>query len=180
MLETCPRCGARLGKPLSSGRQVCSACGWSMVVLERSSPPPPTGLPLLLNQIGRLIKRFFQYLGVQLQLLWRSLKSHLRVNPHRRNIWEQLAAKLKHLEEKIPTADPSHEWLTPEEAFQLLGGDPENPYSKVSTLDGKRRIGLSAFRRLVNTAEYADFGFEYASDRHVKNLPYLRPLSRQP
>lgn len=61
-----------------------------------------------------------------------------------------------------------------------MGGNPDNPNSKVSTLDGKRRIGLSAFRRLVNTAEYADFGFQYSSDRHLKNLPYLRRLPRQP
>ncbi|URR35597.1 hypothetical protein NBE99_00175 [Thermosynechococcus sp. HN-54] len=180
MLETCPRCSARLGKPLSSGRQVCSACGWSMVVIERSPPPPPTGLHLLLSQIGRLIKRFFQYLGVQLQLLRRSLTSRSQQQQPRRNLWESLVIKLKHLEEKIPTGDPNKEWLTPEEAFQLLGGDPANPRSKVSTLDGKRRIGLSAFRRLVNTAEYADFGFQYSSDRHLKNLPYLRRLPRQP
>lgn len=81
---------------------------------------------------------------------------------------------------KNSRGDPSKEWLTPEEAFQLLGGNPDNPNSKVSTLDGKRRIGLSAFRRLVNTAEYADFGFQYSSDRHLKNLPYLRRLPRQP
>lgn len=180
MLETCPRCGARLGKPLSSGRQVCSACGWSTVVVERSSPPPPTGLPLLLNQLARLIKRFFQYLGVRLQLLWRSLSSRSQQQQPRRNLWESLVRKLQHLEEKIPSGDPNREWLTPEEAFQRLGGDLNNPHSKVSSLDGKRRIGLSAFRRLVNTAEYADFGFQYSSDRHAENLPYLRPLSRQP
>lgn len=75
------------------------------------------GLPLLLNQIGRLIQRFFQYLGVQLQLLWRSLSSRLQQQQPRRNLWESLVTKLRRLEEKIPTGDPSKEWLTSEEAF---------------------------------------------------------------
>ncbi len=183
MLESCPRCSARLGPPLSSGRQVCSACGWTHIIVERpaaTTAPRPTGLPLLLAQLRRLLRRFLQYLGLQLKLLWQGLNERLRRQPcePQLNIFERLANKLQRLETQIPTGDPRQEWLTPEEAFVLLGGNLDNPHSKVSTLNGKRRIGLSAFRRLVNTAEYEDFGFQYSSDRHLKNLPYLRRLPR--
>jgi len=182
MLESCPRCSARLGPPLSSGRQVCSVCGWSQVIVERpaAARSEPKGLPLLLAQLSRLLHRFVQYLGLLMQLFWQGLKERFRSQPQqpRQSIFDRLANKLQRLETKIPTGDPRQEWLTPEEAFVLLGGQLDNPHSKVSTLDGKRCIGLSAFRRLVNTAEYADFGFQYSSDRHLKNLPYLRRLPR--
>ncbi|MCI3279578.1 hypothetical protein L5470_01030 [Synechococcus sp. PCC 6717] len=183
MLETCPRCSARLGPPLSTGRQVCSVCGWSCVVVERgtssaSTAQTKTGLVLLLAQLGRLIRRFFQYLILQVRLFWQGLGDRVRRQRQqpRQSFVERLANKLQRLETQIPTGDPRQEWLTPEEAFELLGGQLDNPHSKVSTLNGKRCIGLSAFRRLVNTAEYADFGFEYSSDRRLKNLPYLRRL----
>lgn len=57
-LDQCPKCHHRLGPPLkSSGRQVCSKCGWSnkprRLANDDRAEPPPDDLTRLLTQAAQ-------------------------------------------------------------------------------------------------------------------------------
>lgn len=67
------------------------------------------------------------------------------------------------------------EWMTVKEAFAWLGGDPNDPSSGVTSLDGRRSIGFHRFRVLKAT-DYRAFGLEFYSDRRCKQQPCLRPM----
>ncbi|RMG05879.1 MAG: hypothetical protein D6728_19795 [Cyanobacteria bacterium J055] len=76
------------------------------------------------------------------------------------------------------TPDPrgsEAEWMTVKEAFIWLGGDPHDPSSGVTSLDGRRSIGFHRFR-VLKAADYRAFGLEFQSDRRRKQQPCLRPL----
>lgn len=104
---------------------------------------------------------------------------------------EQLEARLSALEQERMTAEiaypltthnrshreSSHkaEWMTLKEAFAWLGGDPQDPSSGVTSLDGRRSVGFNRFR-VLKASDYQVFGLEFQSDSRRKQLPCLRPL----
>lgn len=67
------------------------------------------------------------------------------------------------------------EWMTVKQAFTWLGGDPKDPASGVSSLDGRRSVGFNRFR-VLKAADYQAFGLAFQSDRRRQQLPCLRPL----
>lgn len=188
MLQNCPRCATRLGVPLKSGRQVCPHCGWSNIVVIESppatippqslKPPPSTGLGAVVKQFFRVALRIFAY-------LFNSIKQWLMnqfrgSGPKTGAIFRELSVKLHELEESIPTGNdpPQKPWLYPREAFQELGGIPEDNSSQVRTLDGKFLINYSQFRVLHDKDAYKMLGLEYSPERQQRGLTYLRRLSR--
>ncbi|MDG2991057.1 hypothetical protein L3556_08980 [Candidatus Synechococcus calcipolaris G9] len=203
MFESCPRCYSKIGPPLKSGRQVCSNCGWSDVVIERS---PQTGKPIPGNQPSqspakptnktgagniialffRIIRRFSTYIGLiirqkwtQFTVLFRKKKSDPNQKQGRSsNLWSDLSQKLSRLEETIPTAETLDRtvWMTAEIAFNYLGGDVNNPESEITSTQGDRAIKFSQFKRLIDPADYTQFGLECHVERRRQNKPWLRLL----
>lgn len=199
MLESCPRCYGKIGPPLKSGRQVCSNCGWSDVVIERSPPgsspvsknqPSPTqstksGLGSIFSLLFRIIRRFFNYMGLiiakkwaELMLLFRKKTNQKNQKGESANLWGNLSQKLSRLEEKIPTAETLDRsvWMTAEIAFNYLGGDVNDPESAIISTRGDRKIKYSQFKRLVDPEDYTQFGLECHLDRRRQNKPWLRLL----
>ncbi len=188
MLENCPRCSARLGSPLKSGRQICAHCGWSTIaVLEtppQTSTKPPVQKPEKVGPLS-LIRQFLRVCGRILGYFFNSLKQRFlgifqSSRPKTGEIFKGLAEKLHELEESIPTGNepPEAPWLYPREAFEELGGIPEDLTSQVSTLNGKFRINYSQFRVLHDKDAYKMLGLEYSPERQQKGLTYLRRLPR--
>lgn len=188
MLETCPRCDTRLGIPLKSGRQVCPHCGWSnMTVIE---PPPaavPQNSPPSSESVGfwGVVKQFFRVVVRILAYFFNRVKqwfiSKLQTGgPKTGEIFKGLSEKLHELEDSIPTGNAPLEapWLYPREAFQELGGIPEDSTSQIRTLDGKFLINYPQFRVLNDRDAYKMLGLEYSPERQQKGLTYLRRLSK--
>jgi len=196
MLETCPRCGVRLGSPLQSGRQVCPHCGWSTVV--RVESPSLIEVPTAQNKsqaqkgrspdapgLGTVLKQFFRVVGRILVYFFNSIKQWFGravkgSRPKTGELFKGLAEKLHELEESIPTGDepPELPWLYPKEAFQELGGVPEDRKSQIRTLDGKFLISYAQFRVLHDKEAYKMLGLEYSPERQQQGLTYLRRISR--
>jgi hypothetical protein len=67
------------------------------------------------------------------------------------------------------------EWMTVKEAFAWLGGDPKDPSSGVTSLDGRRSVGFHRFR-VLKAADYKAFGLKFQSDRRRQQMPCLKPF----
>lgn len=77
--------------------------------------------------------------------------------------------------QNLPIKNPSQgEWMTVKEAFAWLGGEPKDPSSGVTSLDGRRSVGFNRFR-VLKAADYQAFGLEFQSDLRRKQQPCLRP-----
>lgn len=179
-LDTCPRCSTRMGLPLKSGRQVCPHCGWA------TAPAPPSGLPDptppavpakggggLVQLCWRILRRGFLYLRELIQQQfsqWRQTAKNRSSQP--RQLMSGLRQRLVTLEQSIPVG--TTEWLTPEAAFQRLGGNPQDPSSVVASLDGMRSLSLARFQALRTAAEFQDFGLEMHPGRRKSGQPWLR------
>ncbi|AFY59821.1 hypothetical protein [Synechococcus sp. PCC 6312] len=188
MLETCPRCATRLGVPLKSGRQVCPHCGWSTIVViepppesipkQLLKPPAAAGFGAVAKQFFRVAVRIFAYFFNSVKQWF--LRKFQTTGPKTGEIFKGLSEKLHELEESIPTGNepPEEPWLYPREAFQELGGIPEDSTSQVRTLDGKFLINYPQFRVLHDKDAYKMLGLDYSPERQQKGLTYLRRLSR--
>ncbi len=189
MLETCPRCAARLGAPLKSGRQVCPHCGWSTVVTVETPPRPTPQIvrtPPAKPGLGSLIRQFFRVTWRILGYFVNSVKQWFvrkfqTSRPKTGELFKGLSEKLHELEESIPTGNepPEAPWLYPKEAFQVLGGIPEDLTSQIRTVDGKFLITYAQFRVLHDKDAYKMLGLEYSPERQQKGLTYLRRLSHK-
>ncbi len=181
MLESCPRCSSRLGPPLSSGRQVCAECGWSSSPpnSKRTSPPPPpqkSGIGNILQTCWRIVQRVVQYSLAWLQEKFQGYKearAEKAVKPG--EVMANLGDRLSALEKAIPKS-PKSPWITPEEAFELLGGQIDNPNSVVRTLNGQAAVSFARFRVLRSEAEWRAFGFEMDAARRDADKSWLRQL----
>ena len=127
MVESCPRCSSRLGPHLTSGRQVCAECGWSSTPSRSRTgaapvPPSKTGLAHIVQLCWRIVQRV-----VRLGISWcrekfqgyQETRASNSVKPGK--VMANLGDRLAALEQSIPTSAKSP-WLTPEEAFEVLGG----------------------------------------------------------
>jgi Ribbon-helix-helix protein, copG family len=68
----------------------------------------------------------------------------------------------------------AEEWMTVKEAFAWLGGDPQDPSSGVTSLDGRRSVSFNRFR-VLKAPDYKAFGLEFQSDGRRRQMPCLRP-----
>jgi hypothetical protein len=85
-----------------------------------------------------------------------------------------LSSRLSSLEQAIPTGTDAPQWMTLEDAFRYLGGDPNNSNSAVSMLNGSSLIPFRRFRALKNPEEFRSFGLEADVTRRDANKPWLR------
>lgn len=89
-----------------------------------------------------------------------------------------LSNRLSALEQSIPTS-PRAPWITPEEAFMVLGGQPNNPQSVVRTLNGQAAVSFARFQTLRSEREWQAFGFEADTVRRETDKPWLRQIQGQ-
>lgn len=179
MLESCPRCSSRLGPPLKSGRQVCAECGWSSAPMRsKTSPPPPpkTGIAHIVQLCWRIVQRV-----VRLSVAWlkekfqgyQETRAQNAVKPGQ--VMAGLSDRLSALEQSIPTS-PKPPWVTPEEAFEMLGGQIDNPNSVVRTVNGQAAVSYARFQTLRSESEWRAFGFEIDAARRDSDKSWLRKL----
>jgi hypothetical protein len=174
MIEVCPRCYSRLGSPLKSGRLVCANCGWSNEPpVSKATAAGPKRSPFIeiLIQCWRIVKRTFAY---AIQAVTERVQEFRQVES--KQLVKGLSSRLSALEQAIPTgtAADAPRWLTLEDAFRYLGGDPNDSNSTVSTVNGSSSIPFRRFRALKNPEEFQLFGLEADVTRRDANKPWLR------
>ena len=187
MIETCPRCSTRLGPPLTSGRQVCVECGWSSAPAASRQTATgtarqkkqPSALKRVFILCWRIIKRTSTYIFLLLRTKakqFQQSQTHNKVQPGQ--LVQGLTERLSALESAIPTSveRQTQSWMTLEDAFRMLGGDPSNPKSYVKTLNGEAALSFSRFCRLRSDHEFRAFGLEHDWTRRNANRPWLRPM----
>ncbi len=185
MIETCPRCSSRLGPPLTSGRQVCVECGWSTApASKRTKAAPlkrkPSALMRIVVLCWRIIKRAITFLFLLLQNKVEQLKaSQPRRKDQTQKLVQGLTNRLSALEEAIPTSVDAKKrsWMTTEDAFEALGGDPQNPNSLITSLNGRASVSFPRFCKLRSDEEFRAFGLESDWNRRSANQPWLRQIS---
>jgi len=69
------------------------------------------------------------------------------------------------------------EWLSVKEAFLLLGGNPNQSNSTVSSRDGSRAITFNRFR-VLNASDYKLFGLEFRPERRHRKQPCLKLIGK--
>ncbi len=84
-------------------------------------------------------------------------------------------SRIQRQQDLQPTRKDTGEWLTAKEAFRRLGGDPDNPASVVTSLDGTRSIKFNRFK-VLTTPDYKAFGLEFSPARRSKKQPCFRLL----
>ncbi len=178
MIEVCPRCSSRLGSQLKSGRIVCANCGWSM------DPPPskaeavqPKRAPLIeiLTLCSRIIRRAFTYIVQTIRSGIEDLRQKkAHEMPSGTQIVSGLSSRLSALEKSIPTVSDEPRWLTVEDAFRYLGGDPSDSNSAVMTDNGATSLPFRRFRSLSSAADFKAFGLEADLVRRESQKPWLR------
>ncbi|MGF1604447.1 MAG: hypothetical protein ACFCU8_21015 [Thermosynechococcaceae cyanobacterium] len=180
MLESCPRCSSRLGRPLNSGRQVCAECGWSSSPPKTKMPPPPPpkkeGIAHIVQLCWRIVQRV-----VRLSVAWvkekfqgyQESRSKNKVKPGQ--VMAGLSDRLSALEKAIPTVS-KFPWITPDEAFEALGGDLDNPQSVVRALNGKAAVSFARFRVMKSEREWQAFGYEMNAVRRDADKSWVRRL----
>jgi hypothetical protein len=180
MVESCPRCSSRLGPPLNSGRQVCAECGWSSAPMRsQAAPPPPpkTGIAHLLQLCWRIVQRAVRFSVVWLKAKFQGYQeTRVQNSVKPGNVIAGLSDRLSAIEQSIPTSTKSP-WITPEEAFEALGGQIDNPNSVVRTLNGQAAVSFARFRVLRSETEWRAFGFESDSVRRDAGKSWLRQLN---
>jgi hypothetical protein len=174
MIEVCPRCYSRLGSPLKSGRLVCANCGWSNEPpVSKTTAAGPKRSPFIeiLIQCWRIVKRTFAYV---IQSVTERVQEFRQVES--KQLVKGLSSRLSALEQAIPTgtAADAPRWLTLEDAFRYLGGDPNDSNSTVLTVNGSSSIPFRRFRALKNPEEFRSFGLEADVTRRDANKPWLR------
>jgi uncharacterized Zn finger protein (UPF0148 family) len=173
MIEVCPRCYSRLGSPLKSGRLVCANCGWSNEpVTSKATVSGPKRSPLMeiLAQCWRIVKRTLSYV---IQAVTERVQEFRQVES--KQLVKGLSSRLNALEQSIPTGTADiPRWMTLEDAFRYLGGDPNDSNSAVSTVNGSASIPFRRFRALKNPDEFRSFGLEADGTRRDANKPWLR------
>lgn len=89
-----------------------------------------------------------------------------------------LAAIADQVEAQRPTASPApvDDWLTREQAFEALGGNPTDEASEVARLDGKATIRFQTFRN--PKTKHAAYGVEFSRERFDAGQPCMRLLQR--
>jgi hypothetical protein len=178
MIEVCPRCSCRLGSPLKSGRLVCANCGWSndpSPVKREPSRPKRSPFIEILTLCSRIIRRTFVYViqTIQAKILdLREAKSDAA--PAGKRLVEGLSDRLSALEKAIPAEASGPRWLTVEEAFRYLGGDPNNSDSTVTTENGATTLPFRRFRLLTSAADFKAFGLDADLTRRDTQKPWLR------
>ncbi|MCG9891289.1 MAG: hypothetical protein MH252_09450 [Thermosynechococcaceae cyanobacterium MS004] len=178
MIEVCPRCSCRLGSPLKSGRLVCANCGWS-----NDPPPSKRGVtetkrsPVveLLTVCSRIIRRTFVYVVQVIQTKIQDFRSaRADAPPTGKRLVEGLSDRLNALEKAIPIASDEPRWLSIEEAFRYLGGDPSDSNSVVTTENGSTTIPFRRFRSLTSVTDFKAFGLDADLARRDAQKPWLR------
>lgn len=66
-------------------------------------------------------------------------------------------------------------WLTRREAFEALGGNPDDEASTVASLDGKRAIGFRTFN--LPKTKHAAYGVEFSRERMDADQPCMRLIA---
>jgi hypothetical protein len=182
MIEVCPRCSSRLGSPLMSGRQVCANCGWSNDPLpsrKETVQPKQSSLAEILTLCSRIIRRTFAYIVQTIRSKiqdFRGAKSSSASTGT--GLVSGLSDRLSALEKAIPTVSDEPRWLTIEEAFRYLGGDPTDSNSFVSSDNGSISIPFRRFRTLTNAADFRAFGLEADPTRREAQRPWLRWIEK--
>ncbi|NJM74941.1 MAG: hypothetical protein HC852_03155 [Acaryochloridaceae cyanobacterium RU_4_10] len=173
MIEVCPRCYSRLGAPLKSGRLVCANCGWSNEpAASKTTISGPNRSPFveILVQCWRIVKRTVTYV---FQAVTQRVQEFRQVES--KQLVKGLSSRLSALEQAIPTGSTdAPRWMTLEDAFRYLGGDPNDSHSAVSTVNGSSSLPFRRFRALKNPAEFRSFGLEADVTRRDANKPWLR------
>jgi hypothetical protein len=173
MIEVCPRCYSRLGSPLKSGRLVCANCGWSNeppVSKATVSGPKRSPFIEILVQCWRIVKRTCAYV---IQAVTERVQEFRQVES--KQLVKGLSSRLSALEQSIPTGTAdTPRWMTLEDAFRYLGGDPNDSNSAVSMVNGSSSIPFRRFRALKNPEEFRLFGLEADVTRRDANKPWLR------
>jgi hypothetical protein len=173
MIEVCPRCYSRLGSPLKSGRLVCANCGWSNEpAASKTTAAGPKRSPFIeiLIQCWRIVKRTFIYV---IQAVTERVQEFRQVES--KQLVKGLSSRLSALEQAIPTGTAdAPRWMTLEDAFRYLGGDPNDSNSAVSTVNGSSSMLFRRFRALKNPEEFRSFGLEADVTRRDANKPWLR------
>jgi hypothetical protein len=175
MIEVCPRCSSRLGSPLKSGRLVCASCGWSADPvpsreIAQSAKTKQSPVVDILTLCWRIVRRTFVFV---VQTIQDRIQSFRQVES--KEIVQGLSARLSALEKSIPTAGAeTPRWMSLEDAFRYLGGDPNDPNSVVKTLNGSASFPLRRFRTFKKPADFVAFGLEADLERRDHNKPWLR------
>ncbi len=94
--------------------------------------------------------------------------------PAGKRLVEGLSDRLSALEKAIPTEATGPRWLTLEEAFRYLGGDPANSDSVVTTENGSTSLPFRRFRTLTSVADFKSFGLDADLTRREAQKPWLR------
>jgi hypothetical protein len=179
MIEVCPRCYSRLGAPLKSGRQVCANCGWSNeLVTDKTSSgyTKRSSVRELVNIVGRIVRRAIAYVSQVLRSWIPGSKSERSAErPVGQRLVSGLSKRLSALEQAIPDASGEQvRWMSIEEAFRYLGGNPKDTNSTVNNLNGSLSIPFRRFQLLKTAAEFRAFGLEIDPMRQAANKPWLR------
>lgn len=176
MIEVCPRCSSRLGSPLKSGRLVCANCGWSNdPPISRKKPEPKqSAFVELLTLCSRIIQRSIAYVIQTIREKFEDMRGARAAAPTGKQIVTGLSDRLSALEQAIPKASNEPRWLTVEEAFRYLGGDPTDSNSAVTAENGVTSIPFRRFRLLSNADDYRAFGLEASLERRDAQKPWLR------
>ncbi|MGB8702629.1 MAG: hypothetical protein WCD18_24715 [Thermosynechococcaceae cyanobacterium] len=179
MIEVCPRCYSRLGTPLKSGRQVCPNCGWSTNPGGVKAPPPPAKRSTfmdIVNLCGKILQRSLSYVVQLVQDKWQQFRAKpTQPAPKGKRLVEGLSDRLSALEQAIPKAPgDAPRWMSLEEAFRYLGGDPKNSDSTVTSVSGATSIPFRHFRILKSEADFRAFGLEVDFSRREANKPWIR------
>jgi hypothetical protein len=179
MIEVCPRCYCRLGAPLKSGRQVCANCGWSNELVTDKVSSPHTkrsSVQELFNICWRIVQRAIAYVSQTLQGWIQGAKPDRSAErPAGQRIVKGLSERLSALEQAIPDASGEGiRWMSVEDAFRYLGGNPKDTDSTVNNVSGSLTISFRRFRLLRTAAEFRAFGLEMDPMRQAANKPWLR------
>ena len=178
MIEVCPRCSSRLGSPLRSGRIVCANCGWSVdPAPSKAEPVQPKRSPVveILTLCSRIIRRFFSYIVQTVRAGVEDLRQKKDHGvPSGTQLVSGLSDRLSALERAIPTVSDEPRWLSVEEAFHYLGGDPSDSNSVVATENGLTSLTFRRFRSLTSMSDFKAFGLEADLIRREARKPWLR------
>lgn len=128
-------------------------------------PSPDSGLAARVSNLERELSRIAERLGTP---------AH---TPARQNVIQRMTEPTSKPE---PPVDPD-KWLTYKEAFVALGGDLDDPSSKVNTLDGKA-YPYSSFRLPATIKSYTRFGLVEDPERRANGVEWIRlnPSAQHP
>ncbi|HEY9825905.1 MAG TPA: hypothetical protein V6D19_10685, partial [Stenomitos sp.] len=127
----------------------------------------------ILALAGRILRRWFAYVSQRLTSQWYALRNSAP-RPQGKRLVEGLSDRLSALEKAIPSDDDGPRWMTVEDAFRYLGGDPKDSDSVVTAVNGSFSLPLRRFKLLKTKSEFEAFGLEADFTRRDANKPWLR------